>query len=196
MPSLPDQGIDAGLIEDARQRQRRHRRIGAVLIALTALAAAGSILGFALGGGGSGGGRNGGRYPGAGPAPATSESPAAVFAQDPYMGVACHNPNSISCDRVGLAVWLRQPATVTATIAGAPLKLNAPWRHVTHDSHGALYAYAGFLQPAGITTRLRVLVADALGMNSPSPLVRFRIDYGHGSIVTTQQRVYLSAGWG
>ncbi len=61
VPLAPDQGIEAGPIEDARARQRRHRRIGAALVAATALAA-GVILGFASGGGGSRAGRQTGGH--------------------------------------------------------------------------------------------------------------------------------------
>lgn len=47
-----------------------------------------------------------------------------VLARAPYMGVACPTPNSIACDRIGLAIWLKEPArTVTATIAGHHLRL-------------------------------------------------------------------------
>jgi hypothetical protein len=118
------------------------------------------------------------------------------------MGVACHIPNSITCDRVGLAVWLRRPARVTATIAGAPLKLDAPhWSYSVRDGNQMLYVYAGFLQPARLTTRLHTVPESKstnswFGANAPSPLVRFRIDYGHGDIAITQQHVWLSAGWG
>ena len=126
------------------------------------------------------------------------------------MGVACHTPNSIGCDRVGLAVWLRRPAIVTATIAGAPLKLNdRTWSWLAHDRRGALYVYSGFLQPAGLSTRLHIIpeantstwapnanTSTRLGTNHPDPLVRFRIDYGPGDVVSTQEHVWLSAGWG
>ena len=199
MPPSLEQGIEAGVIEDARARQRRHRMIGAAILALAALAAAGLILGFA---GGRGSGRLAGSTPPRQLGPGTIKSPAAVFAQDPYMGVACHIPNYIGCDRVGLAVWLRQPATVTATIAGSPLKLNdQTWSWVAHDGRTTVYVYAGFLQPAGLTTRLRVIPESKwtnswLGSNAPAPLVRFRIDYGHGNVVITHENVYLSAGWG
>lgn len=133
------------------------------------------------------------------PAPAT-ENPVVAFAQDPYMGVACHIPNSVACDRVGLAVWLRQPAiAVSATIAGAPLKLNDPqWSGPMRN--GRRTRFAGFLQPAGLTSRLHVVAKSKshvwLGNNAPTPLVRFRIDYGHGRTVATQADVWLSAGWG
>lgn len=131
---------------------------------------------------------------------AATKAPSAVFSQDPYMGVACHVPNSVACDRVGLAVWLRRPAiAVSATIAGAPLKLNDPqWSSPIRDGRRTMFA--GFLQPAGLTTRLHVIPESKtpvwLGNNAPTPLVRFRIDYGHGQIVATQANVWLSAGWG
>ena len=59
LPLAPDQEIEAGVIEDARARQRRHRGIAAALIVAAALAA-GVILGFAGGGGGSRAGRHSG----------------------------------------------------------------------------------------------------------------------------------------
>jgi hypothetical protein len=32
--------------------------------------------------------------------------------------------------------------------------------------------------------------------NAPAPLVRFRIDYGHGKVSVTQEHIGLSGGWG
>jgi hypothetical protein len=58
-PLAPDQEIEAGVIEDARARQRRHRGIAAALIVAAALMA-GVILGFTGGGGGSRAGRHSG----------------------------------------------------------------------------------------------------------------------------------------
>jgi hypothetical protein len=193
----PGPDVELGVIKDARRRQRRRR-----------VAAATGGLALALGAliiGSDHGGRNQpqrGPRSGAGPAAAKSESPGAVFAKDPYMGVACHIPNSIACDRVGLSVWLRRPAIVTATIAGATLTLNDPtWSYVAHSRRRTLYVYAGFLQRPGLTTRLGILPDGVsmntwYGSNAPSPLVRFRVDYGHGNIVATEERVYLSTGWG
>ena len=54
-PPDVDNDIDAGVIEDARARQRRQRRAGAV-VALAAVIAAGLLLAFGGGGGNSGGG--------------------------------------------------------------------------------------------------------------------------------------------
>lgn len=116
------------------------------------------------------------------------------------MGVSCHKPNSIACDRIGLTVWLARPATVTARIAGVPLRLNDPtWSYVTYQSGVRLYVYAGFLHPAGLVTRLHVVPVGAatwLGANATSPLVRFRVDYRRGDVVIGQEHVLLHAGWG
>jgi hypothetical protein len=188
--------LQLGVIKQARRRQRRRR----LAIAAAMVPAAASAVIFA-----SGGSQRGARPTGSRPprqfGPGTTESAAAVFAQAPYMGVACHIPNSIACDRVGLAVWLRRPATVSATIAGAPLKLNDPtWSYVAQSGRQAVYVYAGFLHPAGLTTRLHVTpeanTPAWLGSNAPSPTVWFRVDFGRGKIVITHENVFLSAGWG
>ena len=64
----------------------------------------------------------------------------------------------VACDRVGLAVWLRRPAlAVTATINGESLKLDwAGDRPPRFASHRPRTAVDGFLQPAGLTTRLHM----------------------------------------
>lgn len=186
--------LEPGLISNARRRQRR-RRVAALSFPVIAVLA-GLLIASAPGG------RSGQHATGArSRLPVITHEPASrAFAQAPYMGVACHAPNRISCDRIGLAVWLRRPATVTASIAGKRLKLNNPtWSYVARPGH--LYVYAGFLQPAGLTTSLGVVPASKwtnswLGADAPSPLVRFQIDYGGTSIVSAEQHVYLSAGWG
>jgi hypothetical protein len=63
----------------------------------------------------------------------------------PYLGVRCPTANSIACDRVGLAVWLRAPARrLTATIDGHRFRLRPP------ASPGGYWE--GTLQPAGLLT--------------------------------------------
>ena len=66
-PSTPDALPENGVIEDARARQRRHRRSGVVLV--TAAVAAGVLIAVMAGGGGGGGTgpSTGGRPPGSGP---------------------------------------------------------------------------------------------------------------------------------
>lgn len=85
-PLAPDEQIEAGVIEDARARQRRHRSIAVTLFAAAAAAlAAGLFIGFAGGGGGSGAGRHsGGHGSGAGAtAHASNQLPAEASADLP-----------------------------------------------------------------------------------------------------------------
>jgi hypothetical protein len=63
----------------------------------------------------------------------------------PYLGVRCPTANSIACDRVGLAVWLRASARrLTATIDGRRFTLRPP---ATPGGY-----WEGTLQPAGLLT--------------------------------------------
>jgi hypothetical protein len=63
----------------------------------------------------------------------------------PYLGVRCRKANSIACDRVGLAVWLRAPALrLTATIDGRMFTLRPP------ATPGGFWE--GTLEPAGLLT--------------------------------------------
>jgi hypothetical protein len=42
----------------------------------------------------------------------------------PYLGVACHQANTTTCGRVGIAVWLRRtPTAVQATVRNASVRL-------------------------------------------------------------------------
>ena len=192
----PVEAIDAGVIDEARARQRRHRVVAALLVVALAALAVGAYFGSNEG---SGAGSSRSRKP-ARLGPGTTEAAAVVFAQDPDLGVACHIPSWIGCDRVGLAVWLRRPAlAVSATIAGSPLRLNDPgWSGPMHNGRRTMFA--GFLQPAGITTRLHVKpygkTQTWIGSNQPTPTVWFRIDYGKGKVIVTHEDVGLRAGWG
>jgi hypothetical protein len=72
-PSKRDEDIEAGVIDDARDRQRQHRAIGAAAI-VAALIAAGLIIGFAGGGGGSGSGGGSGHELGGAGAPVSHQA--------------------------------------------------------------------------------------------------------------------------
>jgi hypothetical protein len=123
-----------------------------------------------------------------------------VLSREPYLGVSCMVSNSFACDRVGLAVWLREPATsVEATIAGREFELDDPeWSGPGDD--GERRMFAGFLQPAGlIDGPLRVTPDDGpdrwIGRNPVSATVDLRIVDG-GTTATTAVEVRLSPGWG
>ena len=112
----------------------------------------------------------------------------------PYLGVACRVANSIRCDRVGFAVWLRRPAgSVRAAIAGRRFAL----RYVQAPTRVRMYA--GFLRPAGLADGpLRVPFSARgkwFGEGAPIARVRVWIEAG-GRTRETTVRVPLRAGWG
>ncbi len=132
--------------------------------------------------------------------PPLRERPASsLLSRPPYLGVACPVPNSIACDRVGLAVWLRRPARrVVATIGRQRFALDDErWRHDTRGD-----AHIGYLQPAG-------LLGDgplAVRADEPPhrlvrggvvrPFITLRITRASGPPVVTRTRAGLHPGWG
>ena len=117
-----------------------------------------------------------------------------LFAQRPQLGVACRVPNSIRCDRVAFAVWLRRPAdSVRAAIAGRRFALRyqeAPTR---------VRMYVGHLRHAGLADGpLRVpFTAGGKWFGEGRVMARIRIWVETaGRTTTTVERVPLRAGWG
>jgi hypothetical protein len=121
-----------------------------------------------------------------------------VFKVAPYMGVACRTPNSIRCDKIGLAVWIATRAErLTAAIEGRAVKMKR-----TAPAAGRGQRWEGFLRPAGIIDG-RLEVQPDQGRyrwygNNPAPVgsVRLIAFYGDGSRATRSVRVTLSPGWG
>ncbi len=126
-----------------------------------------------------------------------------VFAEPPYMGVHCPVANSIACDRIGLAIWLRRPAVhVRGTIAGQPLVLDWFGEERRVGPVPARRALTGYLQPAHIVARLGVHPSSpgrwygSVAQPAPEPLVRLTITFADGQRVVTQLHVRLQTGWG
>ena len=122
------------------------------------------------------------------------------------MGVACPQPNSIRCDRVGLAVWLPKRAErLEASIAGRPLTLKWRARVRARDfdisGYRRLDYYEAYLAPAGlIDGPLRVRPERGryywTGLHPVNATVRLVARYSKGGVVRRTLRVGLAAGWG
>ena len=196
----------AWLFDEAwEHRRRRYRRFGIALVTAGAITAIVSVMlshshGVAA----------------SSTAPRADEvAPSTVLSKSPYLGVRCSIANSIACDRVGLAVWLKRPAvSVTARIAGEPLNLD--WFGEERRIYGvARRDFDGYLKPAGIVSRLHVHPVEGtkvltvnghtrlvnshqmwFGAGNAQPLVRLTIRYPDGRKVTTHLHVGLGAGWG
>jgi hypothetical protein len=183
------------LFGEARERQRRRqRRTLATLAAAVAVVGGAALITARPGPSGVS------RPPLSTPPGTIAVAASAVFAQDPYMGVHCPAPNSIACDRVGLAIWLKRPAVaVTATINGRMLAMNRVGDRLIATGP-ARAEFDGYLQPAGLRTSLgvRPIAGTDLwqGDPTPYPVVWLLIYYGLGRHAVTHVRVPLSAGWG
>jgi hypothetical protein len=117
-----------------------------------------------------------------------------VFSQAPSVGVACPTANSIACDRVGVAVWLKRAAVrVNASIDGRRVALRPP------RARGGWWE--GYLRPAGlIDGPLRVIPDRAryvwTGRHPRDAHVAVTIIRDSGAHERATVIVPLRAGWG
>ncbi len=106
--------------------------------------------------------------------------------RDPYVGLRCYKPNALRCGRVGLAVWVAQPArNVTAIVD----------RHyvVLGTRAGGTGAYPRGLFWEGIFADPSAQrIADASGSVS----VRLRVTENDGSVGNANSTVRVSEGYG
>jgi hypothetical protein len=182
------------LFGEAWEHRRRRRRSALPALWVTAIVVVAGVL-VGRWGNGSAPIPEGSRY--------VVESSSSLLTQVPYMAVHCPVANSIACDEVGLAINLKQPArSVVAFIDGRQLKMNRAG-DVVDTSTAPRKEFDGFLQPAGIESKMGVQPALdssfwAPDARYPAPTARLRllIDYGGGRLVSTRVRVPLSAGWG
>ena len=119
-----------------------------------------------------------------------------------YMGVRCREPNSVSCDRVGLAIWLKDPAeSLVAEIEGRRLELESPGEFVAGKGTG----WEGYLKPAGLidpggplsVTREPGQPPDYWSGRTPvDAKIRLTATYADGTTATKTIRASLHPGWG
>jgi hypothetical protein len=125
---------------------------------------------------------------------AAPERASRLLSRAPYVGVSCRRANSIACDRVGVAVWLKRPAVgVTATIAGQTLQLRPP-----RSREGW---WEGFLQRAGLLDGALRVTPDRgrfywRGTHPRDVHVAVAITRASGGTDRTSVTISLSAGWG
>jgi hypothetical protein len=129
---------------------------------------------------------------------AADEPRSLELARAPYMGVACRVPNSIACDRVGLAVWLKKPAhRLTASIAGRNVTMRSPGSFVAGRGTG----WEGYLHPAGVRQGPLEVRPDRgtdywAGRRPVYAPVRITAYFRDGTSASRVVRVRLNAGWG
>lgn len=106
--------------------------------------------------------------------------------RDPYAGVACPAPNTTTCGRVGIAVWVarRHAMRVDATLAGAHVQLAPPKMVGSY--------WVGFVH---LPLRRMGLPASWEGVPAERLTLRLHIRYSSGWRTGTL-RIGLHPGWG
>jgi hypothetical protein len=134
-----------------------------------------------------------------------AEEPAAnhVLARSPFLGVmSCRGEsNVITCDRVGLAVWLSTPATaLDAWVGGKPVAMAIRPDSAEREGRGVFFE--GHLHPAGLSSPgpLHVIPDGPgdywAGGNPVVVPVRLVVHYQDGSSAVVTVRTELQPGWG
>jgi hypothetical protein len=119
---------------------------------------------------------------------AAPERASRLLSRAPYVGVSCRSANSIACDRVGVAVWLKRPAVrVTATIAGQRLRLRPPRSRESW--------WQGFLQPAGMIDGAPRVTPDR-GTHPRDVHLGIAVTRASADTHRTSMTVSLHPGWG
>ncbi len=119
-----------------------------------------------------------------------------------YMGVRCRTPNSVRCDRVGLAIWLARPAErLVAWVEGRRIELVSPGEFVPGKGTG----WEGELHPAGLRDASGPLAVARepgepddywSGRKPVEAKIRLRALYPDGTSATRTIRALLHPGWG
>jgi hypothetical protein len=185
-PSIVSSDRLRALFDEAWRRTRRRRLlVAATLVAAVAVAVAVAVAQSA-------GDRS---VPAAAP-PATLALP-----RDPGMGVACPEPNSIACDRIGIAVWLDSaPRRLVARVGGRSVVLRDAHIRCGADA-SCPRLYQAMLQPAGLLDGARKVTPDEgryrwLGRHPVVGTLTVTATYRDGSRAVATRRVPLAPGWG
>jgi hypothetical protein len=115
---------------------------------------------------------------------------------DPFLGVACHVPNSIACDRVGVGVTLAAPAAlVTAEIDGRLVTLNPPGDPPDDFWHG--YLYRAGLRHGPLAVGIAPGATRWSGTPGVQPYVTVTVFFKDGTVaVSRTSRGLLHPGFG
>ncbi|MEA2157100.1 MAG: hypothetical protein QOE11_3240 [Solirubrobacteraceae bacterium] len=182
-------GLLRALFEEAWRRRRNRHRVVAVLLLGTCLAA--GLVGARA------------HRRGADPAARPAVIARLALAAAPGIGVACPRaPNSIACDRVGIAVSLpTRHADLRATIAGRSVRLRNRSTGACPHSGPCSGFYTAYMRHAGLLDGALRVHPDAgryhwYGGHPVSADLRLTATYPDGTRAQTTRRVPLAPGWG
>jgi hypothetical protein len=113
----------------------------------------------------------------------------------PFLGVACRVPNSIACDRVGVAVGFRLPAVlVMAEIDGRLVTLSPPGALPDDLWHG--YLYRAGLRHGPLAVGIAPGATRWSGTPEVQPYVTVTVFFKDGTVASRTSRGLLHPGFG
>ncbi|MGZ4232942.1 MAG: hypothetical protein ACXVVQ_16115 [Solirubrobacteraceae bacterium] len=115
---------------------------------------------------------------------------------EPFLGVACGVPNSITCDRVAIGVGLARPAMlVMVNVAGRWVTLSPP-SDGPPDQLWLGYLYNAGLRHGPLAVGIPPRATRWLGTPEVQPPVSLEVFFADGSLGTLAGRGFLHAGFG
>jgi hypothetical protein len=111
------------------------------------------------------------------------------LSQQPMIGVACSGPNVTACGRIGIAVWLKRPATtVDAALAGVKVRLHAGGFGGQAPTYWEGYAHV---------SRARLRLPVQWYGTRPVRVMRLHLAIRYAALLATGSvRLRLRPGWG
>jgi hypothetical protein len=115
---------------------------------------------------------------------------------EPFLGVACGVPNSITCDRVGVGVNLSRPAMlVMVNVAGRWVALSPP-TDGPPDQLWLGYLYDAGLRHGALDVGIAPQATRWLGTPEVQPRVAVEVFFEDGTVGTLTARGFLHPGFG
>jgi len=115
---------------------------------------------------------------------------------EPFLGVACRVPNSITCDRVGVGVNAPGAATlVMVSVAGRWVTLSPP-TDSPRDHLWLGYLYEAGLRHGALDVGIRPAATRWFGTPEVEPAVTVEVLFGDGTVSTLTARGFLHPGFG
>lgn len=114
---------------------------------------------------------------------------------DPFLGVTCHVPNSIACDRVGVGVGFAAPAAlVMVEVDGRLVTLNPPLDPPDDLWQG--YLYQAGLRHGPLAVGIAPGASFWSGTREVRPYVTVTVFYEDGTVASRTSRGFLHPGFG
>jgi hypothetical protein len=132
---------------------------------------------------------------GCGGCPSTSATRRLDSTALPYLGVACRQPNSITCDRVGVGVNMVSAVQVMVKVAGRWVALSPP-TDAPNDHLWLGYLHDAGLRHGPLDVGIPLRATRWLGTPEVQPPVTVEVFFQDGTVGMLTARGFLHPGFG